>query len=173
MPRKPRTKSSTGVYHVMLRGINRQTIFEDDEDRLKYLSVLKKFKDVSKYKLYSYCLMGNHIHLLIKEEKESISTVIKRISSSYVYWYNLKYSRCGHLFQERFKSEAVEDKKYFLTVLRYIHQNPLKAGLVFKVEDSNWSSYNEYLKNESLDSVDKELGLSFFQIIKVKLKNYI
>jgi putative transposase len=129
MARKERKKSRSGIYHIMLRGINRQTIFEDEEDKRKFLETLKKYKDVSKYQLYSYCLMDNHVHLLIREMDETIAEAIKRISSSYVYWYNLKYERVGHLFQERFKSERVESEVYFLTVLRYIHQNPLKAGL--------------------------------------------
>nr|WP_311774044.1 transposase [Metabacillus sp. KUDC1714] len=120
----------------MLRGINRQTIFEDDEDKIKFLVTLKKYKEISKFQLYSYCLMDNHIHLLLKESGETISESIKRISSSYVYWYNNKYERCGLLFQERFKSENVENILYFLTVLRYIHQNPLKAGLAKTVFDS-------------------------------------
>src|SRR5699024_6218007 len=124
MVRKPRRKSQTGIYHIMLRGINRQTIFEDDEDRIRLLSTIKRYKEKSNFKLYGYCLMNNHIHLLMQEVDETISQTIKRVSASYVYWYNNKYSRCGHLFQERFKSENVETANYFITVLRYIHQNP-------------------------------------------------
>ena len=121
MPRKARQKSSTGVYHVMLREINRQTIFEEDEHKSKSIETLAKYKKVSSFELYAYCLMDNHVHLLVKEMGESISTALKRISSSYVYWYNMKYERCGHLFQELFKSENVEDDACFTTVLRYIH----------------------------------------------------
>lgn len=79
--------------------------------------------------------MSNHIHMLVREIEESISNTIKRVSSSYVFWYNKKYERCGHLFQERFKSEAVESDEYFLTVLRYIHQNPVKAGMTKSILD--------------------------------------
>jgi len=74
--------------------------------------------------------MGNHVHLLIKEETEELGVIMRRIGASYVYWYNRKYNRCGHLFQDRYKSEVVEDERYLLTVLRYIHQNLLKAGMV-------------------------------------------
>lgn len=160
MPREARKKGSSGIYHIMLRGINRQTIFEDDEDKIRFLETIKKYKDQMKFQLYSYCLMNNHIHLLIKEKEEPISASIKRISSSYVYWYNMKYDRCGHLFQERFKSENVDDAAYFLTVLRYIHQNPLKAGLTKNVFESNWTSINEYI--HKVDFVDIEYGLSLF-----------
>jgi putative transposase len=121
MPRVARGRSSSGIYHIMLRGINRQIIFEDEEDKTRFLETLRKYKDISKYQLYVYCLMDNHIHLLVKESGETISEAIKRISSSYVYWYNTKYERCGHLFQDRFKSEIVENTTYFFTVLRYIY----------------------------------------------------
>jgi hypothetical protein len=86
----------------------------------------------------------------LKETEEAISTAIKRICSSYVYWYNWKYGRCGHLFQERYKSEIVENEAYLLTVLRYIHQNPVKAGLSKNVQDYQWSSYNEYIKKPTI-----------------------
>lgn len=159
MPRKARKRSSSGVYHIMWRGINRQTIFEDDEDRKKFLETLKKYRDISGYVLYGYCLMDNHVHLLMKESEEPISDAMKRISSSYVYWYNLKYERCGHLFQGRFNSENVEDQDYFKTVLRYIHQNPMKAALARNVFDSKWTSINEYLKKANLVDVDVGFGL--------------
>lgn len=145
MPRIARRKSGTGLYHIMLRGINKQIIFEDDEDRIRFLKTLKKYKNICNYKIYGYCLMNNHVHLLIKEGDESISTSIKRISSSYVYWYNLKYERCGHLFQDRFKSEPVEQEHIFLKVLRYIHKNPIKAGVSRNVAESKWTSYQEYM----------------------------
>ena len=96
------------------------------------------------YILYAYCLMSNHIHLLIREREDTIGMAIKRIASSYVYYYNHKYSRDGHLFRERFKSEPVNDMAYFVTLLRYIHQNPLKAGMVADVKDYEFSSWGEY-----------------------------
>ncbi|MFV2047079.1 transposase [Metabacillus litoralis] len=160
MPRIPRKKSSSGIYHVMLRGVNKQTIFEDDADRIRFLETVKKYKDQRKYLLFSYCLMDNHVHLLLKEETESISESIKRISSSYVYWYNMKYDRYGHLFQDRFKSEVVESTFSFLKVLRYIHQNPLKAGLTGNVFESKWTSVNEYIVRPEI--IDINYGLDLF-----------
>lgn len=134
----------------MLRGINRQNIFEDEEDKEKFLQTLSHYKAISEYKLFAYCLMSNHIHLLIKIEKENLDVILKRIAGSYVYWYNWKYKRSGHLFQDRFKSEPVDDDSYFLTVLRYIHQNPVKSGLCKEVFDYQYSSYCEYLKEREL-----------------------
>ena len=104
MPRLPRQKSDSGIYHIMLRGINQQVIFEDDEDYFKFIETLENYKAVSGYKLFAYCLMSNHIHILIKVEKEDLDLIMKRIAGSYVYRYNWKYYRKGHLFQDRFKN---------------------------------------------------------------------
>ena len=136
-----------------------QTIFEDDEDCEKMLQTLADVKSVSKFKLFAYCLMKNHCHLLLKEEEEGLDQIFKRIGARYVYWYNLKYKRAGHLYQDRFKSEAVENDKYFLDVLRYIHQNPIKAGICENLSDYEWSSYMEYIE------ADKTRGSSVPQVI--------
>ncbi|WP_132245583.1 transposase [Marinisporobacter balticus] len=162
MPRQAREKSSTGIYHIMLRGINRQNIFEEDKERQKFMETILQYKTISNYKLYGYCLMDNHVHLLIRETNEAISKVIKRISSSYVYWYNQKYDRCGHLFQERYKSEVVETKAYFLTALRYIHQNPVKARMIKDIETYFWSSYNDYIDHPVITDID--FALEIFSI---------
>jgi REP element-mobilizing transposase RayT len=140
MPRAARMKSESGIYHVMLRGINRQTIFEDDEDCEKYLHCLRECKEVSGFVLFAYCLMGNHIHLLIKEAKEPLEQIFKRIGARYVFWYNWKYKRSGHLFQDRYKSEPIKDDKQFIAVLRYIYQNPVRANICTRPEDYRWSS---------------------------------
>lgn len=128
-----------------MRGINRQSIFEDQEDYEKFMETIKHYKEISRYEIYAYCLMGNHVHLLLKTGEEPLEQIMRRICGSYVYWYNWKYKRIGNLFQDRFKSEAVENDEYLITVQRYIHQNPLKAGLVSKIEEYKWSSYREYV----------------------------
>ena len=154
MPRQARKKSESGIYHIMLRGINQQQIFEETEDYEKFLEILKDCKAICEFKLFAYCLMGNHIHLLLKEGAESLEQVFKRLCGRFVYWYNVKYQRVGHLFQDRFKSEPVDRDDYFFTVLRYIHQNPTKAGLCKRIEDYTYSSYLEYFNESSL--VDRE-----------------
>lgn len=148
MPRQPRRKSESGIYHIMMRGINKQAIFQDDEDYEKFLDVLKVCKDSGSFAVYAYCLMDNHIHILLKEKSESVSTAVKRISDRFVKWYNSKYQRKGHLFQERFKSEPVEDDSYFYAIMRYIHQNPLKAELCDKIEEYPYTSYREYIDDK-------------------------
>lgn len=159
MPRQARRKSESGIYHIMLRGINQQQIFEDEEDGFRFLETLSKYKEQCGYEIYAYCLMGNHVHILLKEGKENLTLVLKRIAGSYVYWYNWKYRRCGHLFQDRFKSESVEDDAYFLTVIRYIHQNPIKAGICKNIDGYKFSSYNEYINKPNLVNVDFCLGI--------------
>lgn len=160
MPRKAREKSRTGIYHIVLRGINRQSIFEDEEDRLKLIEDLAKYKEIGQYQIFAYCLMDNHIHILLQEVKEPVSMMIQRVSSSYVIWYNRKHERCGHLFQGRFKSEVIETDSYFLTVLRYIHQNPVKAKIASDVVAYQWSSYHEYTQSARI--IDKKYVLDMF-----------
>ncbi len=145
MPRVARRISSTGIYHVIARGINRQKIFLDDNDCHKYLTTLDQKIREEGCVLLGYCLMGNHLHLLINaHSSESLSLVMKRIGTSYAWWFNWKYERTGHVFQDRFRSECVEDDSYLLVVIRYIHQNPVKAGLVRKPESYKWSSCSPY-----------------------------
>ena len=159
MARVARRKSATGIYHIIIRGINRQTIFEDEEDNIKFIQTLQKYREICEYNLYAYCLMGNHLHILIKEGKEPLETIIRRICGSYVLWYNKKYGRIGYLFQDRFKSEPIEDETYFLTVIRYIFQNPLKAGIETKVQNYLWTNYKDYLKGNIRTDIDFALSL--------------
>jgi len=145
MTRTTRKLSSSGVYHVMLRGINKQNIFEDREDRIRFKTGLSDAKAKDGIKLFGYCLMTNHVHLMIKAESGSLSRALKSIAGNYGHWFNKKYERCGSLFQDRFKSEPIETDAYWLVALRYIHQNPLKAGMCRRLDDFQWSSYRDYL----------------------------
>ena len=149
MARTARTLSESGIYHVMLRGINRQQIFFEEADYKCFIGLLGKYKSISGYELFAYCLMGNHVHLLIRVHKEPLAVVMKRIGGAFAYWYNGKYERTGHLFQDRFKSEAVDNERYFIAVLRYILRNPVKGGLCSRPEDYKYSSGREYLLADS------------------------
>ena len=140
MPRAARRLSESNIYHIMLRGIDRKQIFYDREDNERFVETLKKYKEVSGYEIYAYCLMGNHIHILLKTGNESLETCLRRIGASFVYWYNIKYSRTGHLFQDRFKSEAIDSDEYFLVAFRYILRNPVVAGMCVLPEEYPYSS---------------------------------
>ena len=156
MPRARRKQSSLCINHIILRGINQQIIFEDQNDYLTFISVLKHFKHICSFKLYAYCIMDNHIHLLIEHTTTELDIIMKRIEVTFVKWYNRKYKRTGYLFQDRFKSEPVEDLRYFQTVFRYIHQNPLKAGIEQEMGIYPWSSYRAYaLADNSFIDIDK------------------
>ena len=153
MARKLRLASDSGIYHVILRGVNRQDIFESENDYLKFLSLMERLAfpvDETGRRIppllviYAYCLMPNHVHLLVKEQECGVSDAIKWISGTYAGYFNVKYEHVGHLFQDRFRSEAVNDWEYFLTLMRYIHQNPLAGGLVNDVRHYRWSSWLEY-----------------------------
>jgi len=143
----------------MLRGINQQRLFEYDADNEKFLSILEDYKEICKFELYGYCLMNNHVHLLIKVVAEDLAQIFKRIGVKYAAWYNWKYDRTGHLFQDRYRSEPVEDEKYFLTVLRYIHLNPVMAGICGKVDEYRWSSYSEYFGDRRITDTEYVLTM--------------
>ncbi|MCL6479252.1 MAG: transposase [Peptococcaceae bacterium] len=170
MPRKARQKSETGIYHLIVRGINRQDIFHDDEDRRRFLETLYRVSIKSNSEVFGYCLMSNHVHLLIREGGSGISHDMKRLGISYAFWYNCKYERTGHVFQDRFKSECVENDKYLMTVIRYIHRNPVKAELVKKPEDYYWSSCRVYYgaRDNPPGLTQKQLILGLFDDRKEK-----
>lgn len=148
MARPKRKQSNSGIHHIMLRGINKQDIFHDDDDFEKMLNTLDVCTSLSMVYIHAYCLMCNHVHLLVQEtlrlNSETLSQFMKRVGIKYVTYYNSKYKRIGPLFQDRFRSEPVDSDAYFLTVLRYIHRNPVKASFVKTSAMYKWSSYNAY-----------------------------
>ena len=170
MPRKPREKSATGIYHVIVRGTSQQDIFHEEEDFHKYLETTKKVSLESGMSVLGYCFMNNHVHLLLREDYGDISVFMKRLGVSYAYWYNWKYERIGHVFQDRYKSESVEDDAYLLTVIRYIHQNPVKASITSKEEEYEWSSCVAYYEadRKSAKFPDTSLILSILHNEKRK-----
>ncbi|MEN6327680.1 MAG: transposase [Syntrophomonas sp.] len=144
MARRAREKCESGVYHIVLRGINRQDIFYDEEDFQHFLETIEVKKESSQFALYGYCLMNNHVHLLVREQCDPTSRIMSRIGTSYAWWYNLKYERTGHVFQGRYGSEGIGDDAYVLAAIRYIHNNPVKAEIVSKAEEYRWSSIHAY-----------------------------
>jgi REP element-mobilizing transposase RayT len=161
MARNARRLSSCNIYHVMIRGNDKKDIFLDVKDRKKFLKILEKIKCNNYYYNLAYCLMSNHVHLLIREGSENISQTMKRLNVTYAYYFNHKYNHIGHLFQDRFRSEIIEDDNYLLVAARYIHNNPVKAGLIDKPEDYPWSSYRAYINKdeESIRLIDRDLLL--------------
>lgn len=145
MARTARTKSVSGMYHIMVRGLNKQDIFLDVGDRMRYLDTLLQVKVKSGCQVHAYCLMSNHVHLLLEEGADvGVGEVMQQMGSSYALWFNHKYERLGYLFHDRFRSEPIETTDNVLAVMRYIHQNPVKAGMVAGCEGYVWSSYLAY-----------------------------
>lgn len=146
MPRKARQPSSSGVYHIMVRGIDKMRIFQADDDNLQYLAFLDFVRNEN-FAVLGYCLMGNHVHLLVKTDKDSaaaLESTMKKLGIRYAGFFNHKYQRVGALFQGWFVSQPVTTVSYFLRVLRYIHQNPVEAGMVEHPGDYSFSSYRDY-----------------------------
>ena len=156
--RVPRKQSVANIYHVMHRGTGGQLVFEDDEDRLMFLSLCSEVFKEHAVDLYAWCLMGNHFHLLVHAPLEVVSSAMRSLCGQYARFFNKGYGRVGHLYQERFESEPINDDAYLMTVVRYIHQNPDRAGLA-GTADYLWSSYHEYLGNLKLCKTDRVLRI--------------
>lgn len=165
MPRQARTRGESDIYHIVVRGSGRQIIFEDDTDRESFLDLLSKQLDNS-YELLAWCLMGNHVHLLIRAPIEAVSLNMKNLSAEYARRFNRRHGRVGHLFQGRFRSEPVDSEPYLLEVVRYIHANPEKAGMC-PMAKYRWSSYGEFLSGSGITDTSFVLdifgGLSAFK----------
>ncbi|NLI89430.1 MAG: transposase [Epulopiscium sp.] len=146
MPRAARVKSPNGMYHIMVRSLSEFDLFRDDEDKLKYLELIEKYQFKYGFKVYSYCLMDNHGHLLIDCLGADISKVMHVINFCYAQYYNRKYKRRGPVFQDRFKSKPVNNRRYFITLTSYIHNNPKDIeGYSENVDQYPFSSLREYL----------------------------
>jgi len=151
MPRRPRVTSSNGIYHIILRSVNQHLIFEEDSDYQKFLYILSDCKMKYDIKVYAYCLMDNHIHLLLSAPADKLSVFFQSMGTRFVRWYNIKYMRSGHLFQDRFHSIPIESEKAFLTTMLYIHDNPVNAAMCRYPSEYRWSSFNAYYgQNNSL-----------------------
>ncbi len=148
MPRTARVQSESGIYHIMVRGVNKHNIFLAEQDRIRYLQTLDRIRQKIDFDILGYCLMDNHVHLLLREGSpgsgSSVSRIMHRVGTSYVRWFNSTYERVGHLFQGRFLSVPVEHDPQVLAVLRYIHQNPVEAKIVSTCLEYPWSSHRVY-----------------------------
>ncbi len=165
MARPLRIEVPGGLYHVIVRGNERKAVFRDDRDRERYLERLAHYREKFSFQLLAYCLMTNHVHLAIETGKVPLSKTMAGLQSSYTQHFNRRHDRVGHLFQGRYKAFLVEEDPYALALIRYIHENPVKAGLVARPEDHVWSSDRYYRRGRGpewldLDRVLRMLGRS-------------
>jgi REP element-mobilizing transposase RayT len=161
MARKPREKSETGIYHVTFRGNNKDWIFNNDSDKAKMLECIAKVSKDLGCDIYAYCIMSNHVHLLINENDSDISETIKRIKTKYSAWYNYTQKRVNHVFGDRFHSEPINDDVYLMSVMAYIFLNPVEAHIVKKPEEYKWSSCAAFFKGDSEILVNIDLVEGF------------
>jgi len=157
MSRPIRVYYSGLIYHVLNRGNNRQIIFAEDSNYRHYLNILKRYKEKFSFKIFAYCLMTNHVHLLLQvSEKGSISKIMQAITIAHTRYYHYKYQCSGHIWQGRFKSPIVSNDEYLLTTMRYIEQNPVRARIAPDPKGYPWSSLlaNTQLKSDNF--VDRE-----------------
>jgi len=125
------------LQHVMARGIEDQKIFRNKKDREEFLRRLSDVVTKGKVQLFGWCLMSNHFHLLLRPREMTLATMMRRLMTGYAVWHNRRYARKGHLFQNRYKSIVVEEDSYFLELVRYIHLNPVRAGMVSRLSELN------------------------------------
>ncbi|MGH4140662.1 transposase [Clostridium sp.] len=176
MARKARQKSEYAIFHIMCKSITGIDLFVDEDDKKEYLLLVKKYKELYNFKVYGYCIMDNHLHMLIDSNGSDISNVMQGINFSYVMYYNKKYKRKGHLFKERFKSIIVNNERYLRTVSLYIHNNPTDiAGYKTCPEKYAFSSLGTFLgkRRDSFKLVDYVFVMSLFgDNLKNARKNY-
>lgn len=159
MPRVARQQSESGFYHVILRGNGRQAIFESDRDRVDFLETLRKRSDDFGVSVIAWCLMDNHVHLLVEDPAGVLSEMAQRLAGEYAQRFNRRSGHVGHVFESRFKSLAIEDEAYLLQAVRYIHNNPVKGGIC-DADEYPWSSYGEYLgRGRAYDGTIADTGL--------------
>lgn len=138
-----------GIYHVIARGNNKEYIFKESIDKGYFIKIVKESMEGMNYRLYGYVLMDNHYHLLLQVFDKKLQEIMHQINNKYSKYFNYKYKRVGHVFQGRYKAILVQDERYLVSLLRYIHQNPLKAGMCKKIEEYKWSSDIFYRTNNS------------------------
>lgn len=163
MARQPRIHYAGALYHIIARGNNREVVFHDGGDKSKYLALVERYKQKYQFHLYAYAIMDNHVHLLGGVADEPLSKIMQGIQQSYTQYYNRKYDRAGHVFEQRYKAKLCNSDPYLISLLRYIHQNPIKAG----TSESCWTSHLAYRTGNS-SIVDTEFILSMLSNNKTK-----
>jgi len=141
MARKPRIEFPGALLHVIVRGNNRQEIFHDDADRRSYLERLGLYVAEGGATVYSFCLMPNHVHLLMEMGERSLAQVLQRLLTWHARHHSVKYKRVGHLFQGRYRAILCDKDAYLVELVRYIHLNPVRAGLVTHPGEYRWSRH--------------------------------
>ena len=162
MARKPRVHYPGALYHAILRGNSGQTIFFDDNDRTRFYLLIQEGVERFGHRIHAFCLMTNHVHLAIQIADISLSRILQNLSFRYTRWVNWRRGKTGHLFQGRYKAVLIDADTYLQELTRYIHLNPVRAGMVRETEKYPWSSYRAYLGLETIPWLTTDWVLSQF-----------
>jgi REP element-mobilizing transposase RayT len=162
MARKPRVHYPGALYHAILRGNSGQTIFFDDNDRTRFYLLIQEGVERFGHRIHAFCLMTNHVHLAIQIADISLSRILQNLSFRYTRWVNWRRGKTGHLFQGRYKAVLIDADTYLQELTRYIHLNPVQAGMVRETEKYPWSSYRAYLGLETIPWLTTDWVLSQF-----------
>jgi putative transposase len=162
MARKPRIHYPGALYHVTLRGNSGQTIFFDDRDRTRFCFLVQQGIERFAHRIHAFCWMTNHVHLAIQVGDISLSRILQNLSFRYTRWINWRQIWTGHLFQGRYKAVLVDADAYLLELTRYIHLNPVRAGIVKEPEGYPWSGHRTYLGLETIPWLTTDWVLSQF-----------
>lgn len=162
MARKPRIHYPGAYYHVILRGNARQDIFFDDADRYRFYLLLQEGTERFGHRIHSFCLMTNHVHLVIQVADKPLAKIIQNLSFRYTRWVNWRQNRSGHLFQGRYKSVVVDGDEYLLELVRYTHLNPVRSAIAEIPAGYRWCSHGAYCGNETIPWLSTECVLGQF-----------
>ena len=168
MPRKGRYLLNGKLCHYIVQGINKEYIFEEKDDKNKYLSLLKNYYKKYKIDIICYCIMDNHTHLILYSDNiNNISEFMRIVNSLYAMYYNKKRNRVGYVFRDRYKSVLILDRSQLLRCIKYIHMNPVKANIVKRESEYEYSSYNDYINNSGF------LNQRILDFLFLKSQDYI
>lgn len=161
MPRRAREQSPTDFYHIMIRGINKEKIFEKKNHKQFMIEILNQSVEELEVEIGAYCIMNNHMHLIIKGDLFDVTQLMKKINIRFAMRYNKNLDRVGHVFQDRYRSENIYNDNHLLQAISYVHNNPVKAGITKVILDYEWSSYSEYFTKTNLIISDTIKDLVF------------
>lgn len=168
MPRISRNLIGSAFIHNMVQGINKEYIFENEKYKEKYLNLIKKYSGKNEVTMVAYCIMDNHAHLLTYSENiEKVSKFMKDVNSEYAMYYNKRKDRVGYVFRNRFSSKIIYNQEYLFKCIKYIHMNPVKAGITKKEEEYKFSSYKDFFNQEEF------MKSKLFEIVFNQEKKYL
>ena len=171
MPRIARNSLDTLYFHIIVQGINKEYIFDTEKNMQKYKDLMRKHTKETETQVLAYCIMSNHAHILVyTKDREEMGKIMQKINTSYAKYYNKTKDRVGIVFKNRYFTQPILDQKQLYNCLVYIHRNPIKAEMVEKLEDYEYSSYNEWIKEN--DIISKQSSMLIFGTEKIGLETF-